>query len=48
MKAFFESKADNIGSGLKTVAETLAKIKSNIEWSKKYAKTVTDWFTELH
>ena len=47
MKAFFDGKESNIGTGKKTVEETLAKIKSNIKWKKEHFENVKKWFTEL-
>ena len=47
MKAFFELKNDSIGTGKKTVKETLAKIQSNIKWKKDNAADVKEWFNNL-
>jgi len=45
VKAFFDSKESNIGTGKKTVEETLAKIKSNMKWKKDHFEKVKKWFT---
>ncbi|XP_063674891.1 glutamyl aminopeptidase-like isoform X3 [Bolinopsis microptera] len=47
VKKFFDGKESNIGTGKKTVEETLAKIKSNIKWKKEHFESVKTWFTDL-
>ena len=47
VKAFFDSKESNIGTGKKTVEETLAKIKSNIKWKEEHFDNVKQWFTDV-
>ena len=47
METFFASKESNIGTGKKTVEETVAKIKSNIKWKKEHFDNVKKWFTDL-
>ncbi|KAL5257109.1 hypothetical protein ACHWQZ_G012143 [Mnemiopsis leidyi] len=45
--AFFKKKEYNIGTGLKTVEETLSKIKANIKWKDDHYEDVASWFTKL-
>ena len=47
VKKFFDDNDDSIGTGKKTVKETLAKIKSNMKWNTDNAQDVKDWFNGL-
>ena len=46
VKAFFDSKTDTIGTGLKTVSETLATIKTNIEKKGKFGSEIEKWIKQ--
>jgi len=48
VKAFFEANTDTIGTGLKTVSETLATIKTNIEKKGKFGGDIAKWIKNYY